>query len=146
MRLEQDGSILTLPPSMAHSPGPRENPAPAPGQAGRPGTIGARELDERLRRGESIQLVDVREERELEMARLPHPVLHLPLSRSADWMAELPGRLDPDRPVAVLCHAGVRSWHFSCWLVEQHGYGQVWNVQGGIDAWSVEVDPAVPRY
>jgi rhodanese-related sulfurtransferase len=131
---------------MAHSPGSREDRSPAADPAPRPGTIGARELDERLRRGEAIQLVDVREEQELELARLSHPVLHLPLSRSADWMEELPGRLDRDRPVAVLCHAGVRSWHFSCWLAEQHGYGQVWNVQGGIDAWSVEVDPTVPRY
>jgi rhodanese-related sulfurtransferase len=131
---------------MAHSPGSRDDRSSAAEAASRPGTISARELDERLRRGEAIQLVDVREDRELELARLPHPVLHLPLSRSPEWMAELPGQLDPDRPVAVLCHAGVRSWHFSCWLVEQHDYGQVWNVQGGIDAWSVEVDPAVPRY
>jgi rhodanese-related sulfurtransferase len=48
--------------------------------------------------------------------------------------------------VAVLCHAGMRSWHFGCWLIEQHGYGQVWNIQGGIDAWSVELDDQVPRY
>jgi rhodanese-related sulfurtransferase len=131
---------------MAHSPDAGAGSSPAPGPSRQPGSIAARELDERLRRGEAIQLVDVREERELELARLPHPVLHLPLSRSAEWMAELPGRLDRDRPVAVLCHAGVRSWHFSCWLVEQHGYDEVWNLQGGIDAWSVEVDPAVPRY
>lgn len=131
---------------MAHSPGSGAGAPPASGPARQPGSIAARDLDDRLRRGERIQLVDVREERELEMARLPHPVLHLPLSRSQEWMAELPQRLDPEQPVAVLCHAGVRSWHFSCWLIEQHGYGQVWNLQGGIDAWSVEVDPTVPRY
>jgi len=55
-------------------------------------------------------------------------------------------QLDPDRPVAVLCHAGVRSWNFACWLIEQHGYEQVWNLEGGIDAWSMTVDPGVPRY
>ncbi len=131
---------------MAHSPGSREGASSADGPARQPGSIAARELDERLRHGETIQLVDVREDRELELARLPHPVLHLPLSRSAEWMAELPQRLDPGRPVAVLCHAGVRSWHFSCWLIEQHGYREVWNLQGGIDAWSAEVDPGVPRY
>jgi rhodanese-related sulfurtransferase len=111
-----------------------------------PLSITARSLQERLRRGEAIQLVDVREEQELAWARLPHPVLHLPLSRSAEWLAELDQRLERDRPIAVLCHAGVRSWQFACWLVEQQGYGQVWNLQGGIDAWSVEVDPGVPRY
>jgi rhodanese-related sulfurtransferase len=111
-----------------------------------PQSLSARELHERLERAEPIQLVDVREEGELALARLPHPVLHLPLSRSAEWMADAPSRLERDRPVAVLCHAGVRSWHFACWLMEEHGFEQVWNVRGGIDAWSVEVDPEVPRY
>ena len=111
-----------------------------------PISIRASDLQARLAAGEAIQLVDVREDEELTLARLPHPVVHLPLSRSAEWMGELEQRLERDRPVAVLCHAGVRSWHFACWLMDQHGYGDVWNVQGGIDAWSVEVDPAVPRY
>ena len=111
-----------------------------------PEQIRAHDLQQRLERGEPIQLVDVREDPELEMATLPHPVVHLPLSRSSAWMDTVAERLDRDRPVAVLCHAGVRSWHFSCWLIEQHGYGQVWNLQGGIDAWSVEVDQNVPRY
>lgn len=111
-----------------------------------PLSIPARELQERLQRGEAIQLVDVREDQELAWARLAHPVLHLPLSRSQEWLADLDQRLERDRPVAVLCHAGIRSWQFACWLMEQQGYWEVWNLQGGIDAWSVEVDPSVPRY
>ncbi|MEX1315620.1 MAG: rhodanese-like domain-containing protein [Synechococcaceae cyanobacterium] len=111
-----------------------------------PLSIRARELQERLQRGEAIQLVDVREDQELVWARLPHPVLHLPLSRSQEWLEGLQQMLRRDRPIAVLCHAGVRSWQFGCWLLEQQGFEQVWNLQGGIDAWSVEVDPAVPRY
>jgi rhodanese-related sulfurtransferase len=93
-----------------------------------------------------IQLVDVREDGELAMARLPLPVLHLPLSRSGDWMERIETLLDASRPVAVFCHAGVRSWHFGCWLMQEKGFPQVWNLQGGIDAWSVEVDRSVPRY
>jgi rhodanese-related sulfurtransferase len=108
--------------------------------------IRARQLQERLQAGEPIQLVDVREDQELAIARLDHPVIHLPLSRSAEWMERLEVLLDRDQPVAVLCHAGVRSWQFGCWLIEQQGYTAVLNLQGGIDAWSVEVDPAVPRY
>ncbi len=128
---------------MAHS-----EPAPSSRSAagGEPRPIRPAELEQRLQAGEAIQLVDVREERELAMARLPHAVLHLPLSRAAEWMETVPERLERDRPVAVLCHAGVRSWNFGCWLIEMHGYGEVWNVQGGIDAWSVEVDASVPRY
>lgn len=127
---------------------------PAPSAAGRPGPerpqlphrIRARDLADRLQRGEPLQLVDVREDGELALARLPHPVLHLPLSRYGDWMADLEQRLTRDRPVAVLCHAGIRSWQFGCWLIEEQGYPEVWNVEGGIEAWSLEVDASVPRY
>jgi rhodanese-related sulfurtransferase len=111
-----------------------------------PQSIRARDLLQRLERGEPIQLVDVREDPELQMARLPHAVVHLPLSRSGEWMATVEQQLDRDRPVAVICHAGVRSWNFACWLMQEHGYGEVWNLQGGIDAWSQEVDPSLPRY
>lgn len=131
---QQDGPILPATTPVVSTP------------VSTPISIRARDLEARLAAGEPVQLVDVREDEELALARLAHPVLHLPLSRSAEWMGELEQRLERDRPVAVLCHAGVRSWHFACWLVEQHGYGEVWNLQGGIDAWSVEVDPSVPRY
>lgn len=108
--------------------------------------IPASALQARLAAGDAIQLVDVREPAELAIARLPHAVVHLPLSRLEAWAGELDSLLQRDRPVAVLCHAGVRSWHFGCWLIEQRGYREVWNLEGGIDAWSVQVDPAVPRY
>lgn len=129
MRPTQDGSILTPAAPMTT-----------------PVSIRAQALQQRLELGEAIQLVDVREDQELELARLSWPVVHLPLSRSAEWIAQIETLLERDRPVAVLCHAGVRSWHFGCWLIEQHDFPQVWNVRGGIDAWSVEVDPSVPRY
>jgi rhodanese-related sulfurtransferase len=108
--------------------------------------ISAGELQARLLAGEAIQLVDVREDNELELARLAEPVLHLPLSRSQEWVGRIGDLIDSQRPVAVLCHAGVRSWHFGCWLIQEHGHPQVWNIQGGIDAWSVAVDPSIPRY
>jgi len=111
-----------------------------------PLAIRARQLQERLQAGEPIQLVDVREDQELAMARLDHPVIHLPLSRAAEWMDRVDTLLERDQPVAVLCHAGIRSYQFGCWLIEQEGFTAVLNLQGGIDAWSAEVDPAVPRY
>ena len=49
-------------------------------------------------------------------------------------------------PDVVICHGGIRSWHFGCWLIDTHGYTKVWNLEGGIDAWSVQVDPSLPRY
>jgi rhodanese-related sulfurtransferase len=111
-----------------------------------PESITARDLRDRLERGEPIQLVDVREDGELALARLPQAVLHLPLSRSSQWLAGLDTLLRRDCPVVVLCHAGVRSWQFGSWLIDQQGFEQVWNLEGGIDAWSVQVDPQIPRY
>ena len=113
---------------------------------GTPTSIRARALHERLQQGEPIQLVDVREDQELALARLGQAVIHLPLSRSEAWIDQIDTLLDRERPVAVLCHAGVRSWQFGCWLMQEHGYADVLNLQGGIDAWSLEVDATVPRY
>lgn len=117
---------------------------PPPGPS--PLSLTPEELAQRLQSGERLQLVDVREERELAIARLPYPVEHLPLSRSTEWMGKVSTLLNADHPVVVLCHAGVRSWQFACWLIEAQGYRDVWNLHGGIDAWSVQVDPSIPRY
>jgi len=53
--------------------------------------------------------------------------------------------LDPDRPVACLCHHGGRSQQVAMFLA-QRGFADVANIAGGIDAWSRELDPGVPRY
>lgn len=119
------------------------SPPPSPTE---PLSLTPEELDGRLQAGDDLQLVDVREAQELALARLPYPVAHLPLSRSREWISEVETLLRRDRPVVVLCHAGVRSWQFACWLMEAQGYREVWNLQGGIDAWSVRVDPSIPRY
>jgi rhodanese-related sulfurtransferase len=63
-------------------------------------------------------------------------------------MNELPGRLaelDPGKPVACLCHHGARSMRVAMFLAH-NGFGTVANIAGGIDAWSQERDPSVPRY
>ena len=111
-----------------------------------PASISATELKRRLDAGEALQLVDVREAMELDLARLQQPVIHLPLSQSEIWIEQISTLINRDQPVVVLCHAGIRSWQFACWLMEAQGYEQVLNLQGGIDAWSVSADPMVPRY
>jgi len=55
------------------------------------------------------------------------------------------GELEPDAPIACLCHHGSRSQQVAMFLA-QRGFGELANVAGGIDAWSRELDPAVPRY
>lgn len=111
-----------------------------------PQSISARDLQAWLSSGSALQLVDVRENSELEIAPFPGEVEHLPLSESNLWLADLPTRLTTSKPIVVICHAGIRSNNFGCWLLEQGPDYDVWNLEGGIHAWSVEVDPSVPRY
>jgi rhodanese-related sulfurtransferase len=103
------------------------------------------DLVARCRSGERWQLLDVRESWELDVARVEQttqmPIINIPL-------AQIPGRyteLEPSLPVAVLCHSGGRSARAAAFLA-QHGFPRVSNVTGGIDAWSNDVDPAIPRY
>ncbi len=95
---------------------------------------------------EQIVLLDVREDQELEMAPFPYKVLHLPLSNPSLWATELKQRLVDYSSVVVICHSGIRSFNFGIWLIEQGWNLEIWNLDGGIDAWSVHVDPSVPRY
>jgi len=82
----------------------------------------------------------VREHEELAIAALPG-ALHIP-------MREIPGcleQLNRDRPIVVMCHSGVRSRHVATFLLANN-FKHVFNLAGGIDAWSAEVDPTLPRY
>lgn len=75
------------------------------------------------------------------------PFFHvLPTSQFPDWAAGIDQRLDPTRETIVLCHHGVRSMHVAQFLVQNKGFTNVLNVTGGIDAYSLEADPSVPRY
>lgn len=104
------------------------------------------ELHQRLQDTPRPTIVDVREHQELAIAPFPGPVQHLPLSAAEQWMEGLAQQFDADQPIVVLCHAGVRSWQFGCWLLAQRPELNVWNLEGGIDAWSVQIDARVPRY
>ena len=109
--------------------------------------ISAQELDQWLN-NESKQpcLIDVREEQEIKIAPFPFPIIHLPLSNFAIWSDNLSNKIPVETPVVVICHSGIRSMNFGIWLVEQGFDYQVWNLDGGIDSWSVNIDNSVPRY
>jgi adenylyltransferase/sulfurtransferase len=98
------------------------------------------ELAAKLKSGEEFELIDVREPYEHAIARIPRARL-IPM-RS---LAASVGSLDPRREVVLLCHHGMRSAAAADFLHEQ-GFQRVWNLTGGIDAWSEEVDPGVKRY
>ncbi len=87
-----------------------------------------------------VLLLDVREPFEREMAVI-QPSLHIPMGEIPDRSGEIPR----DREVIVYCHSGSRSMMVAGYL-EGLGFKSVANLAGGIDAWSVKVDPSVPRY
>lgn len=91
-----------------------------------------------------ITVLDVREPAELAVASVKpdgFTLLAIP-------MGEIPARLteiDRDQPIACLCHHGARSMRVAQFLAQQ-GFTQVANISGGIDAWSQQRDPSIPRY
>ncbi|HXG84717.1 MAG TPA: rhodanese-like domain-containing protein [Pyrinomonadaceae bacterium] len=107
-------------------------------------SISPSQLAEKLKNGEKINLIDVREPIEYEIARIEAATL-LPLSRFREWIDDLIAGLDRENETIVMCHHGVRSAHL-CGFLVQNNVGKVFNLEGGIDAWSTEVDASVPRY
>lgn len=94
--------------------------------------------------GERPLLLDVREPAECRFASVQAAGAEL-----RQWPMQVVAarcdELDPDRPVAVLCHYGGRSMQVAMFL-SQRGFACLANVAGGIDAWSQQLDPSVPRY
>lgn len=93
----------------------------------------------RRERGESLTLLDVREEWELGVASVPG-ILHIPMGQLADRL----GEIDRSREVVVLCRSGRRSLQVANFL-QQNGFRAV-NLAGGILAWSRELDATIPTY
>jgi rhodanese-related sulfurtransferase len=104
------------------------------------GEITAAELKSRRDKGENPLVIDVREDWELQLARIPG-VVHVPMN-------QIPARLtefSPQAETIVMCHAGARSMRVAHFLASQ-GFTNVYNLSGGIAAWSEQVDATVPRY
>ncbi len=98
------------------------------------------EVADRLQSDSPPTLLDVREDWERDTATISGSV-HIPLG-------DLPSRvqeLSEDDEIVVYCHHGGRSLQAAMWLSQQ-GYDDVANLDGGIDAWSREIDDSIPRY
>ena len=91
-------------------------------------------------------IIDVREDSELEIARFPNEFLHIPISKvTCEYVEEIfAGFLD--REIVVTCHAGIRSYNFSQWCLDNNIVSEIWNLEEGIDGWSRYIDPSIPRY
>jgi rhodanese-related sulfurtransferase len=104
--------------------------------------ISPRDLAAGIQSGKpGLVLLDVREPWEFATAQIAG-------SKSLP-MGEIPARvfqeLDPEAHIVTICHGGVRSLNVAVWMRNQ-GFEKVQSLSGGIDAWSREIDPAVPRY
>jgi rhodanese-related sulfurtransferase len=105
--------------------------------------ITTRQLSQLLAADDAAELVllDVREPWEFHAAHIQGSTL-MP-------MGDVPSRafqeLDPEARIVTICHHGVRSMNVAVWLRNQ-GFENAQSLRGGIDAWSAEVDPAIPRY
>jgi rhodanese-related sulfurtransferase len=104
--------------------------------------ISVQELQSWLQRPEADRphLLDVREPWEFELARL-NRAENLPMGQIPAALEDI----DKTRSTVVICHHGVRSLQVVAFL-QHHGFTNLHNLSGGIDAWSREIDPSVPLY
>jgi adenylyltransferase/sulfurtransferase len=102
--------------------------------------ISVQELKRRMDASEGFQLIDVREPFEFEIARIEGAKL-IPLGD----IAERADELQREQPIIVHCHSGRRSAQ-GVRLLRERGFTNVYNLEGGIDAWSDLIDPTVPKY
>ena len=103
--------------------------------------INATELKQRLDNGDDIQIIDVREQNEYDIARIPGTKL-IPLGQVVNRMSEI----EEGRETVVHCKGGVRSAKAIEALTGAGFKGRLINLKGGITAWSNDVDPTVPKY
>jgi rhodanese-related sulfurtransferase len=98
------------------------------------------QLRERLLGGNAPCLIDLREPEEYAVCHLPGAEL-----RSAGKVDEWRQTLDPSREILLYCHHGIRSLHVAMYLAA-NGFQRVMHLRGGLDAYSLRADPAIPRY
>ncbi|WRH66642.1 MAG: rhodanese-like domain-containing protein [Planktothrix sp. GU0601_MAG3] len=108
--------------------------------------ISVQELEKLLKTAPQteFQLIDVREPQEIEMAKI-EGFINYPLSQYSEWSDQILVQLDPHQETLILCHHGMRSAQMCQWLIQQ-GFTHVKNINGGIDAYSILVNPQIPRY
>ena len=105
--------------------------------------IAPADVKRKLDAGEKLHLIDVREPNEFALAHIEGSEL-IPMRQIPAELQALEARAD-EAPLIVFCHHGVRSLNVVNWL-RQQGLDACQSMAGGIDAWSLSIDPSVPRY
>ena len=103
--------------------------------------LGPREFLDRREGGEEMTLLDVREDWEVALAPVPTDTVHIPMGELSDRI----GELDPNKETVVICRSGGRSAQVAQFL-ERQGFRKVFNLSGGILAWSRVIDHRIPQY
>jgi rhodanese-related sulfurtransferase len=91
--------------------------------------------------GVAMTLLDVREDWETQLAPVPAQILHIPMGQVTARLAEI----DRTKDTVVICRSGGRSLQVATYL-DAHGFASVFNLAGGILAWSRNLDPKIPQY
>jgi rhodanese-related sulfurtransferase len=112
-------------------------------QSALPIEVSPQDVKRRLDSGEKLTLIDVREPSEFAQARIENAEL-VPMRTVPAELSRLDASTD-EGPLIVFCHHGIRSLNVVNWLREQ-GVDACQSMAGGIDRWSIEIDPSVPRY
>jgi rhodanese-related sulfurtransferase len=103
--------------------------------------LSPREFLERRAGGVSSTLLDVREDWEIALAPVPGETVHIPMQEISRRI----GELDPQQETVVICRSGGRSAQVAEFLAAR-GFASVFNLAGGILAWSRDLDPRIPQY
>ena len=91
-------------------------------------------------------IIDVREAIEIEKASLPFVDIYIPISKvSFENVSTIMSKY-LNKKFVILCHRGIRSYNFAQWLIDNKLVMEVWNLEEGIDGWSIHIDSSIPRY
>ena len=91
-------------------------------------------------------IIDVRESIEVDKASLPFVDIYIPISKvSLEYVSTIVSKY-LNKKFVILCHRGIRSYNFAQWLVDTKLVKEVWNLEEGIDGWSIHIDSSIPRY
>ena len=91
-------------------------------------------------------IIDVREDMELRIANFPFTEIFIPISQVSIEFVKSKLHKFSKKKFVVLCHRGIRSYNFGQWLLDNELVHDVWNLEEGIDGWSIHIDSSIPRY
>ena len=97
-------------------------------------------------KNENPIIIDVREELEIDKAKLSFVDIYIPISKvSFEYVASIISKY-LNKKFVIICHRGIRSYTFAQWLIDNELVKEVWNLEEGIDGWSIHLDSSIPRY